>query len=261
MLAQRTDNKDVYNAILYYYHHFRMLTQDSYVDAMNALASAVQHNPDHALATAALGDIVASTYLFGYDEDESNLARAEVLARKSVALDPNCQVGRFAMALIHFLKFQRSLFLEEVEHALRLNPNNSHFIAVISLHIAMVGEWERAMELIRKAMRLNPHHPGWYHILAFMNYYRQGEYDLALIEAQRFNSPEFFWDPLIRSAVLGQLHRTAEASSAVDELLVLVPDFKRRGPDLIRRLTFLDEHVDLLVEGLRKAGLEMESEG
>ena len=40
----------------------------------------------------------------------------------------------------------------------------------------------------------------------------------------------------------------------------LVPDFKRRGPSLIRRLAYLDEHVDMLVEGLRKAGLEMQRE-
>jgi adenylate cyclase len=160
------------------------------------------------------------------------------------------------MALIHFLKFQRALFLEEVERAHQLNPNNAHFIAVLSLHVGMVGEWDRAMKLMGKAMRLNPHHPGWYHIVAFMNYYRQGEYDLALIEARRFNTPEFFWDPLIRAAVLGQLDRRAEAEKAVDELLTLVPDFNVRRPSLIRRLAYLDEHVDVLLEGLRKAGLE-----
>lgn len=255
-LARRAGNPDAYEAVLHYYHHFRVLTHESYVNAMNALEKSVRYNPDHALTLAALGDLVASTYLFGYDEDESNLAHAEVLARKAVALDPNCQVARFAMALIYFLKFQRSLFLDEVEQAIRLNPNNAHFIAVISLHMAMVGEWERAMKLIRKAMLLNPHHPGWYHIHGFMNYYRQGEYDLALIEAQRFNTPDFFWDPLIRAAVLGQLERRVDSRNAVDELLALIPDFKRRGPDLVRRLAYLDENVNMLLDGLQKAGLE-----
>jgi predicted RNA polymerase sigma factor len=56
-------------------------------------------------------------------------------------------------------------------------------------------------------------------------YYRQGEYDLALIEARRFNTSAFYWDPLIRAAVLGQLDRQAEARKAVDELLALVSDF------------------------------------
>lgn len=52
--------------------------------------------------------------------------------------------------------------------------------------------------------------------------------------------PEFFGDPLIRTVVLGQLDRRAEAGKAVNELLALVPDFKRRGQSLIRRLAYLD---------------------
>ena len=98
---------------------------DGYVDAMNALEKTVRHNPDHALAMAALGDLVATTYMFGYEEDESLLARAEALGRNALALDPNCQVVHWTMAFIHFLKYQRSLFLEEVKKCLQLNPNNA----------------------------------------------------------------------------------------------------------------------------------------
>jgi adenylate cyclase len=119
----------------------------------------------------------------------------------------------------------------------------------------MAGEWERGTSLTDKAMRLNPHHPGWYHLVSFMVQYRQGQYDLAWVEARRFNTPTFYWDPLIRAAVLGQLGRQAEASVAMGELLALVPDFRRRGPGLIRRFAYLDEHVEMLLEGLRKAGL------
>ena len=257
IVARGASDVDAYEAVLYYYHYFRALKPESYVNAMNALEKSVRQHPEHALTTAALSDMPASTFMFGYDDDPSNLARAEVLARKAVALDPNCQISRFAMAFIYFLKFESSLFLDEIERVLRLNPNNAHFLAVASLHIGMVGEWDRAMKLIRKAMLLNPHHPGWYHILGFMDSYRQGQYDLAWIEAQRFNTPESLWDPIIRAAVLGKLGRHLDAQQAAEQLLDLVPDFKRRGLELIRRLTFLDEHVAMLLEGLREAGLEM----
>jgi adenylate cyclase len=256
-LARHTDSPDAYDAILLYYHHFRVFTQESYINAVNALEKAVQNKPDHALATAALADLITASYLFGYDDADSVLERIEELGRKALALDPNCQTARYTMALIHFFKFERTLFLEEVERALQLNPNNANYIAAASLHIGMVGEWERANQLMAKAMRLNPHHPGWYHIVAYMNYYCQGEYDLALKEARRLNTPDFLWDPLIRAAVLGQLDRREEAKKAVDELLALMPDFKRRGPILIRRLAYLDEHVEMLLDGLREAGLEI----
>ena len=45
----------------------------------------------------------------------------------------------------------------------------------------------------------------------------------------------------------------------MDELVALVPDFKRRGRSLIHRVVFLDEHLEMLLEGLRKAGLELEA--
>jgi hypothetical protein len=88
-----------------------------------------------------------------------------------------------------------------------------------------------------------------------MNFYRQGEYDHALIKAESFNTPAFYWDPLIRAAVLGQLDRQAEAKEAADELIVLVPDFKSRGPSMMQRLAYSDENVNMLLNGLHKAGL------
>jgi len=255
-INQSTQNLDVYEAILYYYHYFRFLSEDSYVRAMSALEDAVKRYPDHALATAALGDLVLSTYLLGYDDDPSKIERSEALGRKAVALDASCQVAHFTMALVHFLKFEKSLFLVEAEKALELNPNNAIYVAAIAMHIGMTGDWERASELMGRAMRLNPHHPGWYHMVHFMEHYSKGQYDSALIEARRFNSPVLFWDPLIRAAVLGQLGRSMEAKTAVNELLALIPDFQKRGPNLIRRLAYTDDHVEILVDGLGKAGLE-----
>jgi len=140
---------------------------------------------------------------------------------------------------------------------LRLNPNHANYVATSAIMLATVGECGHGLKLTHKAVRLNQHHPGWYHFVPFMGYYRQGDYDSALVEARRFNTPEYFWDPLIQAAVLGQLGRQAEANEAVDELLALVPDFERRGRSLIHRVVFTDEHVEMLLEGLRKAGLAL----
>lgn len=41
------------------------------------------------------------------------------------------------------------------------------------------------------------------------------------------------------------------------ELLALVPDFGTRGHSLIQRMLNQDKHVEMLLEGLRKAGLQM----
>jgi TolB-like protein/Tfp pilus assembly protein PilF len=255
-LAHRSESLSDYDAVLRFYHYFRFLEGQSMVEAIDALEKAIQKNPNNALTCAMLGDLVACLYQFGVEDSRSVLDRAEKLGRRAVALDPNCQAARFTMSLIYFLRGQRKQFLKECEQAIQLNPNNTYFLACLALHLAMVGEWERGVNLTENAMHLNPHYLGHYHWVPFMNHYRRGEYDLAAIEAQRFNAPEFFWDPLNRAAVFGQLGYQVEAKKAVDELLALVPDFEPRGRSLIRRFAYLDEHIDMLLEGLHKAGMK-----
>jgi tetratricopeptide (TPR) repeat protein len=206
-----------------------------------------------------LGDLLNTTWLYGITDDESILRRAETLGRKAVALDPGCQAARFTLALCHFTRFERTSFLEEAEQALQLNPNNANYLAAIAVHMVMVGKYERAMTIMDRATALNPHHPGWYHVVPFMNAFPRGDYSHALKAARLFNTQGFLWDPLIRTAALGLLGRKAEAKEAAEELLNLVPEFTRRGESLIRRVAFLDEHVDMLVGGQRRAGLHLES--
>jgi adenylate cyclase len=257
VLAQHDDSLTDYEAVLRFHHHNRTLTEESLTNAIAALEEIVQRDPSHDLAMALLADLVGAPYFLGFVDDMSGLERAETLTRKALALNPKSQQAHFAMAQIHYQRFHQAACLAETEQVLALNPNNANYLAISALFLMGLGQGERSLALIQKAMRLNPHHPGWYHFVPFLNYYRQGEYEAALFEAKRFNTPEYFWDPLIRAAVLGQLDRRTEAKKVGGELLVLVPDFESRGRSLIKRMVYLDEHVEILVDGLHKAGLEM----
>ena len=88
-----------------------------------------------------------------------------------------------------------------------------------------------------------------------MDYYRRGEYENALAEAQKFNFPGLYLDPMMRAATLGELGRQKEATTAVSQLLELEPDFATCGPQLISRYVKVDALIDRIIEGLRKAGL------
>ena len=121
--------------------------------------------------------------------------------------------------------------------------------------MTLYGEWERGLTLLKKGMKLNPYHPSWFHLAPFMDYYRRGEYENAFAEALKFNFPELFWDPVMRAATLVQLERQNEAKAAVSQLLKLEPDFATRGRSLIGRYVKVDDLVDSIIEGLRKAGL------
>lgn len=259
-MGRRADTLSDYEAILRFHHYARVLTEDSLAQAVAALEKTLERDPGHAQAAALLGDLLASTYHLGFEDSELVLAQAEKLGRRALALDAHLQSARFTMALIHFLRLQREPCLAEIEATLQLNPNHANYIAASGLLLTMMGEWERGLLFMRKAERLNPYHPGWYCLVPFMEHYRLADYEAALDEARRFNTHEYFWDPLIRAAVLGQLGRRSEANEAKDELIALVPDFGRRGRSLIRRMVFLDENVDMLLDGLRKAGVDVQEE-
>jgi hypothetical protein len=94
-----------------------------------------------------------------------------------------------------------------------------------------------------------------------MVYTYRAEYEQALSEAQQIRTSSLIVDPIARAAVLGYIGRRTEVGKVIDELLELVPDFKESGHDLIQRFWCYEKPVGLILEGLRKAGLETQNEG
>lgn len=205
-------------------------------------------------ALAMLADLHAVTFhiLMG---EESFLDRAELLVRRALALKPNHPHARWVLGYVSFFRGNAETCARECEAALELNPNHANLVGGVGYMLAMVDEWERGLFLTQRAIRLNPHYPGWYHFVFSFEHYRHRKYEAALEEALRFNSPGFFMDPLVRTAVFGQLGRKTDAHAALQELLDLLPDFSTIGREQLRRIVFSDEHVEMLWDGLKKAGL------
>lgn len=147
--------------------------------------------------------------------------------------------------------------MREAEKALDLNPNAPATVGFLGWLMALYGEWERGLALLHKGMELNPLYPGWYHLAPCCQWYRHGCYEEAYHQARQFQMPQFFWDPLLRAAALGQMDRKQEAVGAVAELLQLMPDFPTNGPSLINHFVKLEHLGQSMLEGLRKAGLRL----
>jgi adenylate cyclase len=256
VLSHHNDSLSDYAAVLRFHHHVRVLTEKSLTEAIEALEEVVQCNPKHDLALALLGDLISTPYWLGYTDSQYDLGRATELGKRALALNPNSQPAHTTMAINYYLRFQKAPCLKEIEQVLNLNPNNANYLANSALFLMGLGQWEEGLALIEKAMRWNPHHPGWYHFVPFLYHYYRGEYETALVDANGFNTPDYLWDPLIRTAVLGQLGRQSEAQKASGELLALVPDFELRGRSLIRRMVYSEENSEMLLDGLQKVGLE-----
>jgi adenylate cyclase len=247
---------DTYEAILRCYHHFADLTPETFEEALRALEQAVTREPECALAWSLLGILYFNNYKLQYSPLKTPVEKAPVFITKGVALDPQNQTVRACMALLQFCLNERDLFLLEAEKALALNPQSPFLSGYLGWLLALSGEWDRGLAILGKGMELNPHCPGWFHMAPYFYFYHQGRYLEALQEAHLFQMPQFFWDPLLRAAALGQLGRNQEAAQALSQLLAVKPDFPSQARFLIGCFAKSPDLVEGLLDGLRLAGLK-----
>jgi hypothetical protein len=132
--------------------------------------------------------------------------------------------------------------------------------AYLGFLIAYAGDWERGCDLVERARGLNPHHPGWYWFPSFFDAYRKGDYRAALDFALKVNMPGFWRTNLALAIAYGQLSERQAAANAVRELLELRPDFPTVAREELGKW-WDPELVGHLIDGLRKAGLEIAEEG
>src|SRR5262249_13508373 len=123
--------------------------------------------------------------------------------------------------------------------------------------IAYSGDWERGCSLAERAIQLNPNHAGWYWFPLVLNAYRQVEYQRALDLALKINMPAFWRTQLMLAVCHAQLRHQDAARAAAQELLKIRPDFAAVGRAELKKW-WNDELVEHLIDGLRKAGLDVQ---
>jgi len=129
-------------------------------------------------------------------------------------------------------------------------------IGLLGLLLQHAGEAEQGEEMVERAKRLNPNYPPVLRFTGFVKAYRQRKYADALQEAIGIHMPGFFHAHSVRAAALGQLGQREAAQLALRDLLALRPDF---GATVRQDYSkwWDPEMVEHLIEGLRKAGLEI----
>ena len=249
------DSLETYEAFLHFYHHIAILSPQTFVETLSVMKQAVRRDPESGLAWSFLALLYSQNHSFQFSLMESPLEKALGAAKKGMFLEPDSQVTRTAMADVYFYLNEREFFLPEAKIALALNPNAPVPIGYLGLLMALFGEWERGLAILKKGMELNPHYPGWLHMAPYFHLYLQDRYEEAYQEALAFRMPQLFWDPLLRAAALGQLGRDEEGARALAELLQLRPDFPTVGRFLISCYAKFPHLIDSLLEGLVRAGL------
>jgi len=164
------------------------------------------------------------------------------------------------LAQAYFFRREFEAFRNAAERAIALNPMDAYNLAFMGILLAYTGEWERGCALTRRAMELNPSHPGWYRFAEFNNAYRKKDYRGALDVAVRFNMPSYYFTHAVLAAAAGQLGDRDTARRALRELLAQKPDFATSAREDFAKWLGHSELLEHVLDGLRKAGLEVPQE-
>jgi tetratricopeptide (TPR) repeat protein len=256
--AKRPENLEAYECVLLSIWVYDNFLPEVHAQARDCLERAVKLDPDYALAWAHLGQMYFEEYKYGYNRRPEPVERALAATQKALELDQQEQWAHYVLALIGYLREQSfDPFYSAAERSIALNPNNSFVLADLGTWTAYSGEWERGKALVSKAMKLNPFHQRWLHIAFFLDHYRKGEYREALAVALKMNLPQNEGVQASLAAVYGQLGETEKARDTVDHIIATQPGFAADPRRWFTRRRMPDEPVESLMDGLRKAGLDV----
>jgi adenylate cyclase len=245
-----------YDAVLRSFGYSHRLTAESVADAISVLKRAVQEAPAYVDAWAVLAWMLTQDYGQGFGVEPDPLVQAAAAARKSVELGASAHLAWFSLAQVHFFEKQLERFRYAAERAVELNPLDGHTIASLGELLTFAGDVDRGSELVERAKKLNPNHPGWYWYADFYREYRRANYQAARDFALKVNLPGHWAQPTLIAAACGQLGDTEAGRNAVRDLLALRPD---AASTVVKDMAKWWEPavVEHLVDGLRKAGMEI----
>ena len=225
------------------------------VPAIESLQQLTSRAPEIELAWTSLARLYLMNHTFELSSMFTPVEIAIGCANQSVLLEPASARTRCLMAMALLVKGELAAARREVEHALRLISNSLAHREVIGWLLALTGDWDSGVPLMRDAFARNPYcQPCVSHGL-WADAMRRRDFDAAYAAAMEYRDPNFFWRDLMFAAVLGHLGRLEEAAASALELLRAKPQFHHRGRRLIAHFIKGDALRDTIVEGLQKAGV------
>jgi tetratricopeptide (TPR) repeat protein len=251
-------NPDYITAYLGLASVYRDLGQ--YQEAIASLKEALARDPDLIGAYYELAMNYRMAWLTTQDQDPLMLDRALEMAEKLVAIDESYWGGHFELSAIYLYKKQYEKALAEAEKLITLAPENADSYALLAVVFTSGGRSEEAIEMVEKAMQLNPAIPAWYLNTLGTAYALSGRQTEAMETYKRvFDHSPSHEEVVLAHLSLAILHvalgQEEDARAEAAEILKLVPNFSvevwgQREPNKDQAQT------ERGMAALRKAGLK-----
>jgi len=244
-----------YDYLLLGREHFMLVTEKDNARARELFQKAVEVDPSYSRGYAWLAWTYYVDVSFGWsDESILLLDKAFRHAQKAVELDNTEADAHWVLgSLLAFFGEQPEVALAKYERALSLNPNNADLLAEYGWSMPRFGRAGDGVDIIEKAIRLNPVYPDWYGEALMHTLYVAKRYHevIAVANTIRIRTLSNYLDLAGSYAQLGQLDAAQETAA---KILDLKPDFSIGW--WRERMKFVDPaDLDHYLDGLYKAGL------
>jgi TolB-like protein len=256
------DDWTAYSCTLSYYAYHANLDQTALPQVRACLEKVVHRFPNYATAWGllALVNIEEVRYRFPVDPVswQASVDRALEASRHAVQIDPfnvrGLQAEMFALFFGREFEAARSVG----ERAMAINPNDTELMGEYGFRLALSGEWSKGCPLLATARERNPGPFSYYETGLALCAYIEGDYEQAGVWIRKTTIPTNPFYHLIAAAIAGEVEDSEKAGHERAWLLQNAPALtKKLRQELSVRLG-KPEDVELIMNSLRKAGLDIE---
>ena len=201
-----------------YYAYIDRSTKESIERAIAALDEALALGPRDGAILAMRGAVANAAVLQGLGDPDIDTSLAEQLAREALALDAENAHAYLVLGGAARARHRWTQCRHYAAEAARLAPWQPANVVSAGLLLAASGEWAEGMELVERAVNLNPRLPVHSHLWLALGNVLLGHYDRALGEATLIDVDGEIFGPLYRALALSGLGNLDDARQEMRRL-------------------------------------------
>jgi adenylate cyclase len=235
---------------------FNLFTKGCTATAIQWFEKAIERDPSYGKPYAKIAWAHLVDVWLGWSEDtEFSMAEALKFATAAIQHDDDEAWGYWAMAGYHMFGGHHDRAITAYQRALELNPNDADVLNDFGQCLSFAGRATEGVEVVHKAMRLNPHYPDYWIMQLGPIYFDARRYEDAISTLEKLHSKEIGIQ-LYLAASRAALGHTDQARATIASVISLDPlaTLERLAPTFLSPYKNASDR-DHLRENLIKAGL------
>lgn len=221
---------------------------------------AIEIDPNYAKPKAKLAWVHLLQAVEGWGDDyDADFNLGVKIAKEAMQTDPLEPWCHWVNGACQIYKGDLERGIAFLERAHELNPNDADILCDLGYYNSYLGNNQTAIDLMLRAIRINPHHPVWYLLELVQVYFDAKRYEDAIATFAEIEDLDACLSALYCAASHAALGQTKEAERVVELAISIDPEAtvaKYAGPKYSPYQK--SEAIEHFAKNLKKAGLPID---